>query len=819
VRTLLFAVSLAAITLAIGFCLIQARWILQISSYMRNDISEQHRILRSYTRLAAEWQELRNRRHQLVGVASQEYHQQLDHSLRAVRDTAATLDQLMSNHSRRFRWVQISEVVNAYLSAMRTCIRLNQQIEENTWRHVREKALPIRMQSSPLPLFSDLLTDFLTSFTTSRWLYPSERHLLAADAKALYMRLSGLADNLFLASNNKASLEWTQRFVLQELAGYEGNAIPMLRQETELLWRETDSSSELFVSRSESYLASQFPVWSALLLLFTLVIVFLHHRISTHLREIKRRCTEYVPGKQFVRHPPSGIREIDDLDKGFVQIIDNFHRELQMNSRHIKAITKIWSVFNDLSRESVDARSRPSDSLENCLDRLLKLLGEEIPALSLARILRSADVGLIPLTNDFASTAFRASERFEIYTRSTGTFQRMGWDDSLSGWIAQHAAIDPWTPESGEDVYRRLAPLRQVSEFGLTPKHEQGLDGSILGIRLHSQKNGQKTGKEYGLLILYFDDKTEVLNEADWMFITIMSHQMVSVIDTAELLDISTHQRHLTSQLAIAREIQASTIPPKPPVMTGVEIDAVIRMASQVGGDYYDFIPFRDGRIGIVIADVSGKDIPAALLTMVLKTTFKALRVDVLSPAQVLVEVNRILIGIIAESYFVTMTYCVLDPAARTIRLANAGHTPVLLRTKNGGRDFVRNIEIPGYPLGVIETSFKERKLALVPGDTLLFFTDGVIDCRNEANERFGQQRLESYLAGAASFNLPARRLLSELDAFRGKLDAPDDITVVSVTFLNSETGVDDEDSEEQNEKKASEETPDALVRTKISYL
>lgn len=787
--TLLAGISLVGIGLCFALFLTQAQWLSRGATYLRKDLREHHRIIRNYERLLVEFQELRARRLGVGGRPGQEYRQPLEQSLQVISDVNAELDQLLVNHPRRFRWIQISGIVSACQSAIRTSIRLTEQLELSSWQSGH--ALPPQplRQEPPPPLDLGLLARLGSTITGMRWLYPSERSSLTADIRALSLRLATYFDILPPDSMNESALKWSLQRVQQELSGYESAVITMVRRENEQLWRDLATNSELFVSNAESHLAARLPIWGFLLILFAGFTFFLHYRISQHLRYIRKRFSDTSLTRQIPPLPPCGIREIDDFERSFVQVADNFHRELQINSRHIKAITTIWNVFNDLGREQADMLSKPSDALESCLGRLVNLLGEQVPSISLARVLRSTDAGLVPMTQDYASDSFRASEKFALYTSSTGSFQRIGWDDSLSGWIARHAAIDPWTPESGNDVSRISAPLRKIREFGLSSTYEQGLDGSIIGIRLQSQKSGRFPTPEFGLLILYFDDPATIPGESDWLFMTIMAHQIVSVIDTAELLDISNRQRHFTSQLAIAHEIQNSTVPTKPPHVSGLEIDAVIRMASQVGGDYYDFIPFHDGRIGIVIADVSGKDVPAALLTMVLKTTFKALRVEALSPSQVLSEVNRILIGIISESYFVTMTYGVIDPSTRSMKIANAGHPPVLLRTKSNGKDSIQNIEIQGYPLGVIETSFKEKKVSLLAGDTLLFFTDGVLDCCNEAGERFGAQRLESYLTSAVSDNLPARRLLSELDSFRKTRDAPDDITAVSVTFLSNEAG------------------------------
>ncbi|HEY9070372.1 MAG TPA: PP2C family protein-serine/threonine phosphatase [Candidatus Ozemobacteraceae bacterium] len=777
VRTLLIGLGVLLLLLALMFSLFHARWLLRTSEYLRKDLSERHRTIRYYERLSNTWQELRHARH---GAA-----REFDQHLRSMRDTAAALDQLMTDQPRRFRWIQISGVLAAYQNALNTATKIQQQLEELRWN--REMAAP-RQPRIPAPLIRNLFNDLQQAFLNAYLLHAKGRSEFLTTLSAIAIRFQGLLETSYFASQDEASLTLSLRLIDQELSGYEAHVLPSLRQEITLLWRDLDTNAEFFLTDTETYLTTRFTSWGLGLLLLLTLLVLIHHRITRQLRDICRRMSEFVPGRRLPVRPLTGVREVDDLERSLGRIVDRFHRELQLNSRHIKATTRIWSVFNDLSRESAAQGSQPSEVLELCLDNLLKLLGEQIPALSLAKLVRTTESGLIPITPDYCSPAFQQSVRYTSYSASTSPYKRLGWDDSLSGWIARHVATDPWTPQEGEESYRTLVPLRRVSELGLVLKHEQGLTGPVFGIRLQSQKCDSAAGRNFCMLLLYFDDEDSLPGEADWMFISIMAHQMVSVIDTAELLDISNRQRHFTSQLAIAREIQASTVPPRPPVIPGFEIDAVIRMASLVGGDYYDFIPFQDGRFGIVIADVSGKDIPAALLTMVLKTTFKALKVDRLTAPQLLVEVNRILIGILSESFFVTMTYGILDPANRTVNLANAGHTPVLHRTHTGNADIVKSIEIPGYPLGVIETTFKEKKFSLAPGDTLLFYTDGVLDCRNAAGERFGQDRLISYLGGAGSENLPARRLLTRLDSFRGALDAPDDITVVSVSCLQNET-------------------------------
>lgn len=787
-KTLLAAMCVAAIALFLALFMAQAQWLSQGAAFLRNDLRNTHRIIRNFERLLLELQDLRLKRIALEERIGHEYRQPLDSSLQVISDVTTEIDQLLVSHPRRYRWIQISGIISAHQSAFRTYIRLVQQLELAAWKASGTQPTFPGTADVHLSHFLKLVRHLHESATGMRWLYPHTWAGFALHAHELMTRISSLADLLPPPSLDEATIRLSLTRIRQEVAGYEATLTTMLRRETEQFWRDLSAASELFVSQGEAYFSSRIPAWTFLLLLTAGCLFYFHYRIVQHLRQMSRRFSDSTLPRKIPSLPPSGIREIDDFERCLVQIADNFHRELQMNSRHIKAITTIWNVLSDLGRERTDLREKPSDALGGSLERLLTLLGEQVPSLSLARILESTDDGLSPMTQDYASPAFRSSEKYAVYTRSTGAFQRIGWTNSLSGWIARHAAIDPWTPDSGGDVYRISAPFRQIREFGISPTHEQGLDGAVIGIRLLSKKGEKLSGNKPGLLALYFDDPENVPGESDWMFMTIMAHQIVSVIETAELLDISNRQRHLTSQLGIAREIQASTRPPTPPVINGLEIDAVISMASQVGGDYYDFIPFRDGRIGIVVADVSGKGVPAALLTMVLKTTFKALRVETLSPAQILREVNRILIGIIAESYFITMTYGIIDPSTRSMNMANAGHTPVLHRTKKNGGDIVTPIEIPGYPLGVIETSFKERKVMLEAGDTLLFFTDGVLDCCNKTGDRFGMAGVETFLKETSSVNLPARRLLARLDSFREGLDAPDDITAVSVIFQNGDS-------------------------------
>lgn len=257
------------------------------------------------------------------------------------------------------------------------------------------------------------------------------------------------------------------------------------------------------------------------------------------------------------------------------------------------------------------------------------------------------------------------------------------------------------------------------------------------------------------------------------------------------LLQQAEEKRRLEDELRIARDIQMSLLPSGPVLMPGLEVTAVCRPAREVGGDYYDFVRLSDRRLGVLIADVSGKGTSAALYMAELKGLILALSQIYQSPKRLLMEVNRILATSLDSRTFITMTYAVVDLDARTLTYARAGHTPLFYLPVTTHADLPRTqILIPdglvvGLQLEGIEARFaellEECTLPIHPGDLFVFFTDGITEAMNEEFDLFGEERFSRLLeehAALESEELRAR-ILGGVEAFVGDADPHDDLTLV----------------------------------------
>ncbi|EFO79749.1 protein serine/threonine phosphatase [Oscillochloris trichoides DG-6] len=244
----------------------------------------------------------------------------------------------------------------------------------------------------------------------------------------------------------------------------------------------------------------------------------------------------------------------------------------------------------------------------------------------------------------------------------------------------------------------------------------------------------------------------------------------------------------IQQELMLARDIQQGLLLEAAPHLVGWEISAISLPARDLGGDLYDFLRLGEHTHGIMIGDVSGKGLPAALRMAVARTVFRHEARRNQPPAITLAGVNQ---GVLSEipQGMVTMLYARLDIVSGELHLANAGHTfPLLVRTT------MQEIEISGLPLGVdVESDYTETTVWLHPGESVVLYTDGVLEAENAASEIFGYERLEAVVA--ANPHLKPRAmvamLLRELREWAGSAVQSDDITIVvlrrRLTDLNAE--------------------------------
>ena len=261
------------------------------------------------------------------------------------------------------------------------------------------------------------------------------------------------------------------------------------------------------------------------------------------------------------------------------------------------------------------------------------------------------------------------------------------------------------------------------------------------------------------------------------------SHAAVAV-ERARLTRALLERRRLEKELAIARDIQLSFLPKAAPEIAGFELAGAARPHAEVGGDYYDFIQVSEGRLGLAIADSSGKGIPAALLMAGFRMSLLAEIRNEFAIRAVMRKVNSLLHESTERDKFVTAFYGVLDLKNRALIFTNAGHNPPILLRASGALE--RLVE-GGVALGVLpDARYEERPLALSAGDTLLLYTDGVSEAESESGEQYGQWRLEQLLIRLAGRGAQAilDGVVEDVLAWTGTRGQNDDLTLMVLKVL-----------------------------------
>ena len=238
----------------------------------------------------------------------------------------------------------------------------------------------------------------------------------------------------------------------------------------------------------------------------------------------------------------------------------------------------------------------------------------------------------------------------------------------------------------------------------------------------------------------------------------------------------------LQNELDIASRMQQSILPTVFPKVPGYEMFGRMEPAREVGGDFFDVVDVEGGRIGLTIADVSGKGIPAALFMMLSHTLMKGSATTRPDPTDVLEAVNALLEAENSAAMFVTLFYAVLDPQTGTLRYANGGHNPPLIVHRDGSSTLLPTTD--GVALGIVPgLSYRQRTATLEPGDIAVLYTDGVTEAMNANDEEFGEERLQAVFAESPPRNARdvTRAIFDAVHAFAGDTPQFDDITCLIV--------------------------------------
>jgi sigma-B regulation protein RsbU (phosphoserine phosphatase) len=298
--------------------------------------------------------------------------------------------------------------------------------------------------------------------------------------------------------------------------------------------------------------------------------------------------------------------------------------------------------------------------------------------------------------------------------------------------------------------------------------------------------------------VVYVDNRLRagIFSPADMELLAAIAANAAVAIENARLYQVAVEKGRLERELQVARDVQTSLLPRGTPQVPGWEFAAHWQPAREVAGDFYDFVPLSGDlakcqeslqgpghpRLGIVIADVADKGMPAALFMALTRSTVRASLISAATPAAGLAHANRLICADAAEGMFVTLFYAELDPKTAQLTYVNCGHNPPVFYQAASGE--LTRLMPTGIVLGVEEdTTLEEKTIRLEPGDLVVMYTDGFTEAIDKASEQFGEGRLQAVVR-ENSRRPPAEiiaALQEALAAFAGTLPPFDDRTIVVI--------------------------------------
>jgi serine phosphatase RsbU (regulator of sigma subunit) len=306
-------------------------------------------------------------------------------------------------------------------------------------------------------------------------------------------------------------------------------------------------------------------------------------------------------------------------------------------------------------------------------------------------------------------------------------------------------------------------------------------DGAREGIASLLSVGLRYKGSAVGVLRLYTERETH-FSKLRINLLKAVAAQAAAAIENARLLTETAEAEALERQVRMAAEVQMRMIPQTPPHVPGVDLASVYVPCFELGGDLYDYIPLPYDNVGLVIADVSGKGVPASLIMASVRAALRAQVDNVYYLYEVVRRLNIKLYRDTKPTEFVTLFYGVLDSKNRRLTYCNAGHPPGLLLREGQ----ILELKSDNMVLGVDpDESYTQSIIDLKPNDTLLLYTDGLPDARNFREESFGRQRIgEAFLKGGATAEAVAQNILWDLRRFVGLNKRTDDVTMIVARML-----------------------------------
>ena len=331
--------------------------------------------------------------------------------------------------------------------------------------------------------------------------------------------------------------------------------------------------------------------------------------------------------------------------------------------------------------------------------------------------------------------------------------------------------------QTGQSVY--------LSEFSDAPELAK-LRSSAFGTRSVMAAALRYGNQDLGALALANGPMGVPFSQGDFVVFKSLAEQSAFALYNAIIYSMANEKKRLDHDLEIARDIQRILLPSEAPAIDGFQISGINVPARLVSGDYFDYIRVDDERLGVAIADVSGKGVPASLIMAICRSVLRAEAARNPSPADVLRRVNRQLYPDIKEDMFISMAYLILDHHRDSITLARAGHDAPLLYKQQS--QTVTPVKSPGMVVGIDSGNVFDRltvdfAISLERDDCLVLYTDGVTETLNAEGDEFGLDRVIQTVRARANDGAQAivKKIIQDVRDFTGSLPQNDDITLIAI--------------------------------------
>ncbi len=285
--------------------------------------------------------------------------------------------------------------------------------------------------------------------------------------------------------------------------------------------------------------------------------------------------------------------------------------------------------------------------------------------------------------------------------------------------------------------------------------------------------------------LIYLDDRlaSEVFSENALRLVGLIANMAAVKVENCYLLEDQIEKKRMEEQLAVGSHIQRRLLPAKEPTVAGYELFSGYQSCFEVGGDYYDFIEKEDGKLALVIADISGKGVGAAILMAVLQASLRALVNIVAEPAELIRQLNKVLVKSSPDNKFATIFYAELNKETHELEYVSGGHNPSLLAQG----DEILELCSSGPVVGIVPSAtFSSHKVKMLPGATLVLYTDGVTELNDELGEEFGTERLAAVVRESRNEDLRwlVERVHEKMVAFARSHRFDDDTTLLVLRRL-----------------------------------